>query len=206
MLEDARPAAGQDDGQLFDLSEVRAQARNMNRSIVWSFSLLGALTAPMGAYLVYHGLTGLASKGGWTSAIGIDLLIATVFLWLNSIWCFLFASKKLPGADHLRISNVGVELSVGGSVANSWTWSSPRDRFVLEDDTQAPGTGAVDLPSYYLKKPGFWSRSTALSREAFDAILAAASRNGATVSQRPGSPWIGSYPVTLYEVTGASSR
>jgi hypothetical protein len=186
----------------YDLAEVRAKARKMNQSIVWSFSIVGAMTLPMGAYLLYLIQTKVAKEGGWSSAIGISLLFAIAFLWLNSLWCFLFASKKLPGSDRLRISDDGVELLVGGTSTHSWMWNSPRDRFVLEDDSQSPGVGDQDLPSYYIKKSGFWSRSTALTREAFDAVLAAASGKGAFIVQRPSSPWIGSYPAILYEVSG----
>lgn len=177
----------------------------MNRSIVWMDSAAGLAVGLIGAYLFYLIPTRLVPKGELFTAVGLPLVFFAAVAACLAAMAFLTASKKLPGADTLRIGPKGVELWLGPTLQKDWRWESPSDHFVLSDCTMSPSFGKLDHPFYFINNSGFWSRDNALTKDVFDAILAAAEQNGARVRRHAGSPRA-PYPVTLYDVVGGEPK
>jgi hypothetical protein len=177
----------------------------MNRLKILVLSGIGVLFALLGASIFTTAISNIQDKGGWSSPTGASVLFVTTLLWFTSAISLLAATSKMAGADKLRISSDGVELWSGSRIAKSWRWDTPSDHFVLTDCSKSPTAGAGGHPMYFINNSRFLSRDNSLTKEAFEAVLVAAERNGVNVAWRPGSPMQYNYPVTIYEIAGGSA-
>jgi hypothetical protein len=202
MFEETRSAVNQGAERIFDLSMVRSAAKRMNRPKILLVTWIAGMFALLGFSVLIFTIGKIPGKGGWSSSTGASVLFATVFLWFICALSLLVASSKLAGADKLRISPNGVELWSGSRLAGSWRWDTPSDHFILTDCSKSPSAGAGGNPMYFINNSRFLSRDNSLTKEAFEAVLVAAERNGVNVAWRPGSPMQYNYPVTIYEVVG----
>lgn len=187
----------------FELGEVRARAMRNNWVTLFLLWAIFCAFALAGVYLVIIGFKKGILLGSVASVDGAALVFAVSLMGFVSSYALMSALTALPGASLLRMSSVGVELWNREILLDSWHWDSLKDCFSLIDCSQRPNAASEDLPVYIIRGGKFWSRNSALTKEAFDAILRAAEQFGAQVDRHPGSPRSFSYPVTVYQIAGS---
>lgn len=186
---------------VFDLSEARSAGMRMNRGIVIALTAAGLVVLSGGVYLILFAIWRDSANGGPGVGVILTVLATGAFTILAGLSSILAATKKLPGAERLLVSDQGVELRNGSVRIRTWTWKSPKDRFVLTDCSRSPSAGVNDNPLYFISADKPFSRGNPIPKIAFDTLLSAARESGAQVIQSYGSPRA-YYPTTFYKVIG----
>jgi len=183
--------------QEFDLSLFNGTGRQWKRGFL-ALYIVGILG--LGLIWVDGVLTnlGMLVHGGLG---GRGFLFVVIWGLYGSFILFVaFAGipRNLPGARSVVVDGAGVQLKYASGRVDRFHWTSPKDRFSIQDYSAHGSwakTGVYVLYIPFRVKPGR-DRRTILSKEATEAILRAAQERGARYSTyRGNAAWYGRSPV-----------
>lgn len=184
------------DRSVIDLSrESREYYRDRRTGRI---SLLIFAVALITMLLVLSLEVSLQLRGGRAlTSVQVDLFLSFIVGFGLSVAVLLFSWYRMAqGAVSMALDSTGLGLQGPGDRVVRLKWTDPRLSFSLRDWSNVPSVVRTGLP-YYLEIP--WARTHALSRDAFEAILSEARRQGLDIRSSGGAVGLYSSAV-LYRI------
>jgi hypothetical protein len=132
-----------------------------------------------------------------SSAFTFFLLVMGIVLG-SLLWNFW---RMGPGAERVSLTPDGLILTGPDTVVNRLQWANPKLSFDLRDWSDQPTVVKMGLPFYLEVNHG---RTHALSKAAFEAILAMARDRGLMISSRRVSPLPFGFSFLVYRIRSSS--
>lgn len=186
----------------FDLVSVMEADRNLKRSSL--YIVLGCIVW-LGAVLAIVLIVRLPTveSSGMSTSVGQGVVIGGSVLAFSIAFLLAITPRLLAGARRVRIDDVGLSLIYESGKITRYAWGNPKSQFTLQDYSAHPAVvkqgRALALYGVHL-----WNRRSTLSKEAFDAILAAVRERNLIRSQYPGNPSWYPHPPVIYKIRGGS--
>jgi hypothetical protein len=163
----------------FDLSLASAEAAGTRRRVRLAMMVIVVLFSLLALWFVFIALTPGDFRDAAQKLVVGTVTTASSLLAAN---CAFVAWKNLPGATRLSINQMGVRLTWKTDRVEFVSWKEVIDRFVLLDYS-ANSFLATHLR--FLWEIRRWNRPpTTLTREAFEALIAAARQQGLVVHSK----------------------
>lgn len=158
------------------------------------------LSFPFIAFLVSPSRDIAAHMDAILEHIAFDAFFLSLILYLA-----LGLPRFLPSASSVVVDDDGLTLRYPSGRADHFSWSNPRDRFYIRDNSAYPRLVATGSTYFlyipFLARPGRDRRSF-LSKEAFDAIVRKAQERGATYRTWKGTGMWNGYPPQIHWIQG----
>jgi hypothetical protein len=192
--------------QTFDLSEPSrlCTAERRGPRIALLLSALVMVAAVLGVSLK----VALQLESGYRlSSNQVYLFVSFVVLFgcLALYLCWLRAGTA-PGTTRIVLTDEGIELHGPGARLDRRLWTDSRTSFELQDFSTERTTSATTVPYFLVMKRG---RTTALTKEAHDAILAGSEARGLVLPIRPNQVrtlFVSGPPPILYRIRGRPTQ
>jgi hypothetical protein len=168
----------------------------------------------LGVLVTVAGVLGVSLKVAFQLESGYRLSSNQVYLFVSFVVLFgclalilyWLRAGTAPGATRIALSNEGIELRGPGARLDRRLWTDPRTLFELQDFSTERTTSATTVPYFLVMKRG---RTTAITKEAHDAILAESEARGLVLPNRPNqvrSLFVSGPPPTFYRIRGGPTQ
>jgi type II secretory pathway pseudopilin PulG len=185
------PGEGALDFDVRPLNKHSESAKRSKRAILLAGA---AINVGLGLFLVLDWL-GPILNGSLTSLRAVTLLVVlgVVGLVLSAIVPGITLTRQ--GADRIRVDSTGLEFYHASGKIRRLSWRDAKLSLELADFSRIPQQNVLTDTPWAVRFRGI---ETALSREAFEAILTGAERHKLIVTRSRGSLWV--YPSSLAPV------
>ena len=185
----------------FDLESLRSADQSLKRTPLYAILGVVVWLGVVLALILGYRLSTVESSGLSTS-VGQGVVFGGAVLAIGIAMSLVVLPRFFAGASRLVIDDTGVLLYFGPRKRIDYLWTERASTFLLFDFSKdsekiEPGT------DYMLYGTHFWNRRSVITKEAFNAVLAAARQRGVVESESTGNPsWYGMTP-TIYRIRGS---